>query len=85
MRHRDRSSAPTPGASRHDAMELGEAGADYVAFGIPPDVEDRAVAVERRLDLIAWWSEVFELPCVAFDVADAEEARTSRRGWRRLR
>jgi thiamine-phosphate pyrophosphorylase len=63
------------GRSRHDAMELGEAGADYIAFGIPPDVEDRAVAVERRIDLIAWWSEVFELPSVAFDVADAEEAR----------
>ena len=56
-------------------MELGEAGADYIAFGIPPDVEDRAVAVERRIELIAWWNEVFELPSVAFDVADAEEAR----------
>jgi thiamine-phosphate pyrophosphorylase len=63
------------GRSRHDAMELGEAGADYIAFAIPPDVEDRAVAVERRIDLIAWWSEVFELPSVAFDVADAQEAR----------
>jgi thiamine-phosphate pyrophosphorylase len=56
-------------------MELGESGADYIAFGIPPDVEDRALAVERQIDLIAWWSEVFELPSVAFDVADAEDAR----------
>lgn len=63
------------GRSRHDAMELGEAGADYIAFGIPPDVEDRTVAIERRIDLIAWWNEVFELPSVAFDVADAGEAR----------
>jgi thiamine-phosphate pyrophosphorylase len=63
------------GRSRHDAMELGEAGADYIAFGIPPDAEDRAVAVERRIELIAWWNEVFELPSVAFDVADTEEAR----------
>ena len=63
------------GQSRHDAMELGESGADYIAFSIPPDVEDRALAVERQIDLIAWWSEVFELPSVAFEVGDAEEAR----------
>jgi thiamine-phosphate pyrophosphorylase len=63
------------GRSRHDAMELGEAGADYVAFGIPPHVEDRQHAGERQVDLIAWWSQIFEVPCVAFDVADAEQAR----------
>ncbi|HEY8194266.1 MAG TPA: thiamine phosphate synthase [Hyphomicrobium sp.] len=62
------------GRTRHDAMELGEADADYVAFGIPPHVEDRARAAERQLDLISWWSEVFELPCVAFNVADADQA-----------
>jgi thiamine-phosphate pyrophosphorylase len=63
------------GRSRHDAMELGEANADYVAFGIPPHVEDRAKAEERQCDLIAWWSEIFEIPCVAFDVADADQAK----------
>ena len=62
------------GRTRHDAMELGEADADYIAFGIPPHVEDRARAAERQLDLISWWSEVFEVPCVAFDVADADHA-----------
>ena len=56
-------------------MELGEAGADYVAFGIPPHVEDRERAGERQIDLISWWSELFEVPCVAFDVTDAEQAR----------
>jgi thiamine-phosphate pyrophosphorylase len=63
------------GRSRHDAMQLGEAGADYVAFGIPPHVEDRVRAVERQIDLISWWSRIFEVPCVAFDVADANQAR----------
>ncbi|MFT3730116.1 MAG: thiamine phosphate synthase [Hyphomicrobium sp.] len=63
------------GRSRHDAMELGEAGADYVAFGIPPHVEDRAKATERQLDLVEWWSEVFEVPCVAFDVPECDIAR----------
>ncbi|MBS0250290.1 MAG: thiamine phosphate synthase [Proteobacteria bacterium] len=62
------------GRSRHDAMELGENGADYVAFGIPPHVEDREKAAERQRDLISWWSELFEVPCVAFDVPDSEAA-----------
>jgi thiamine-phosphate pyrophosphorylase len=59
------------GRSRHDAMELGESGADYVAFGIPPHVEDREKAAQRQRDLIVWWSELFEVPCVAFDVPDS--------------
>ena len=63
------------GRSRHDAMTLGEAGADYVAFGIPAHVEDRATAGDRQLDLISWWSEIFEIACVAFDVADAGQAQ----------
>ena len=63
------------GRTRHDAMEIGELNADYVAFGIPAHVEDRARAAERQLDLVAWWSNVFEIPCVAFDVAEAKQAR----------
>ncbi len=62
------------GRSRHDAMGLAEDGADYIAFGIPPHVEDRASAAERRLELIFWWSEIFEVPCVAFDVDSVEDA-----------
>jgi thiamine-phosphate pyrophosphorylase len=62
------------GRTRHDAMELGESGADYVAFGIPAHVEDRQRAAERQLDLVSWWSEVFEIPCVALDVATVEQA-----------
>jgi thiamine-phosphate pyrophosphorylase len=63
------------GRSRHDAMSIAEAGADYIAFGIPPHVEDRETAGERRRELISWWSEIFEVPCVAFDVETAEEAK----------
>jgi thiamine-phosphate pyrophosphorylase len=62
------------GKSRHDAMSLGEAGVDYVSFGIPPQVKDIAGAEARRLDMIAWWAEIFEIPCVAFDVASADAA-----------
>jgi thiamine-phosphate pyrophosphorylase len=62
------------GRSRHEAMVAGEAGADYVAFGIPDHVDDRVKAHKRRCELVAWWSEIFEVPVVAFDVARAEEA-----------
>jgi thiamine-phosphate pyrophosphorylase len=62
------------GRSRHDAMQLGEAGADYIGFGIPAHVDDRATAAARRLELVAWWSEIFEIPVVAFDVGSAAEA-----------
>ena len=62
------------GRSRDDAMALGEDGADYIAFGIPAHVEDRATAEARQCDLINWWSEIFEVPCVAFDVATPEHA-----------
>lgn len=59
------------GGSRHLAMELGEAGADYVAMARPAaDDED----YETREDMIAWWAEIFEVPCVAFDISGVEEA-----------
>jgi len=62
------------GRSRHDAMTLGELGADYVAFGIPPHVTDRETAKIRRLDLVQWWGDIFEVTAVAFDVETAQEA-----------
>lgn len=63
------------GRSRHDAMSAGEDGADYVGFGIPAFVKERDEAIERRAEMIAWWGDIFEVPCVAFDVESAEEAR----------
>jgi thiamine-phosphate pyrophosphorylase len=62
------------GVSRHTAMVLAEAGADYVGFGAPPHLKDRDKARMRRAEMVAWWAPVFEVPCVAFDVESREEA-----------
>ena len=64
------------GISRHAAMLLAEAGADYVGFGAPPHLKDRDKARARRDDLVSWCAEVFQVPCVAFDVETPEEAET---------
>lgn len=62
------------GGSRHEAMELAEAGADYVAFEPEPDLAADEAAAERD-DLTVWWADVFEVPCVAMGAADADTAR----------
>ena len=51
--------------SRHLAMLAGEAGADYVAFGAFFPTTTKDVNHQADIDLIKWWVEVFELPCVA--------------------
>jgi thiamine-phosphate pyrophosphorylase len=50
--------------SRHDAMGAGEAGADYVMFGEPAG--SRRPPFETVLERVSWWSEIFNVPCVAF-------------------
>lgn len=61
--------------SRHLALEAGEAGADYVAFGAfyPTDTKDPKAAAEP--DLLTWWQEMIELPCVAIGGITAQNAR----------
>jgi thiamine-phosphate pyrophosphorylase len=71
---RDRVIGVEAGVSRHAAMVLAEAGADYVGFGAPPHLKDRDKARVRRAEMVAWWAPVFEVPCVAFDVETDEEA-----------
>src|SRR5262245_21496903 len=62
------------GVSRHDAMSLAEAGADYIAFGAPAHLLDRSRARQRRDDLVTWWGEIFGVACVALDVETPAEA-----------
>jgi thiamine-phosphate pyrophosphorylase len=51
--------------SRHFAMEAGEAGADYVAFGSFFPTTTKEVSHHADPSILSWWSAVFELPCVA--------------------
>lgn len=51
--------------SRHFAMEAGEAGADYVAFGAFFPTTTKAVEHYAEPDILVWWQGLFELPCVA--------------------
>lgn len=55
--------------SRHLAMEAAEAGADYVAFGAFFDtatkVPQKGVLSRAHPEILTWWQEVMEVPCVA--------------------
>lgn len=53
------------GTSRHDAMDMAEAGADYVAF-------HQARLKPHEEPIIAWWSGLFQVPCIAADPVGPE-------------
>ena len=59
-------------ASRDLAMRAGEDGADYVAFGafFPSATKDASARADP--DVLSWWSELMELPCVAIGGITAE-------------
>src|SRR5262245_44946036 len=54
-------------ASRHDAMTAAERDADYVMFGEPRD--GVRPSLDAILERIAWWAEVFNVPCVGYVAA----------------
>jgi thiamine-phosphate pyrophosphorylase len=58
-------------ATRHDAMTAAEAGVDYVMFG-EPDPAGHRPSFESICERVAWWAEVFEIPCVAYAASLAE-------------
>ena len=51
--------------SRHLAMDAGEAGADYVAFGAFYPTTTKPSHYRPDPSILSWWSSVFEIPCVA--------------------
>ena len=52
-------------ASRHLAMEAGEAGADYVAFGAFFPTTTKQTEHRAEPELLHWWQGLMEIPCVA--------------------
>ncbi len=52
-------------ASRHLAMDAGEKGADYVAFGSFFASPTKPSEHRPEPEILAWWSNLFEIPCVA--------------------
>ena len=65
--------------TRHDAMLAGELGADYVMFG-EPDAAGRRPPFAAVVERVAWWAEIFEIPCVAFAEAADQAAELARAG-----
>ena len=51
--------------SRHLAMDAGDAGADYVAFGAFYPTTTKEVSHHPDPSILSWWSALFELPSVA--------------------
>lgn len=60
--------------SRHLAMVAGEAGADYVAFGAFFPTETKNPSSRADPELLTWWQETTELPCVAIGGVTLENA-----------
>ncbi len=65
-------------ATRHDAMTAAESGADYVMFGEPMD--GQRPAFDAIIERVAWWAEVFEIPCVGYAASLDEIGALARAG-----
>jgi thiamine-phosphate pyrophosphorylase len=61
--------------SRHLAMEAGEAGADYVAFGAFYPTATKETTHRPDPSILSWWSRLFEIPCVAIGGVNAQNGR----------
>lgn len=60
--------------SRHLAMEAGEAGADYVAFGAFHPSDTKAPPTMADSEILEWWQALMEVPCVAIGGITVENA-----------
>ncbi len=61
--YKDKSIGYGPIGTKHDAMTLGEDGAEYLAFSA------------SETELLEWWAKHFVVPCVAWGVSDLEQAK----------
>jgi thiamine-phosphate pyrophosphorylase len=60
--------------SRHLAMQAGEDGADYVAFGAFHPTTTKPSHYRPPPSILSWWSTIFEIPCVAIGGITPENA-----------
>ncbi|MFQ3596383.1 MAG: thiamine phosphate synthase, partial [Sphingomonadaceae bacterium] len=61
--------------SRHLAMEAGEAGANYVAFGAFFETGTKAVEHRATPEILSWWTALSPIPCVAIGGITPENCR----------
>ncbi|HTH18371.1 MAG TPA: thiamine phosphate synthase [Magnetospirillum sp.] len=61
--------------SRHLAMEAGEKGADYVAFGAFFPTSTKEAKHQADVDLLHWWSDLFTVPSVAIGGITVDNCR----------
>ena len=61
--------------SRHLAMEAGEAGADYVAFGAFFPTSTKETKHRPDPSILSWWATLFEMPSVAIGGITPENGR----------
>ena len=71
---RDAQIGVTCHGSRHLAMEAGEAGANYVAFGAFFPTDTKATTHRPELIELSIWQETMETPCVAIGGITVENA-----------
>ena len=61
--------------SRHLALEAGEAGADYVAFGAFFPSPTKPGDYAAKTDLLRWWAQFVEIPSVAIGGITVDNCR----------
>lgn len=61
--------------SRHLAMQAGEDGADYVAFGAFYETTTKPSNYRPQPVILSWWSALFEIPCVAIGGITPDNAK----------
>ena len=61
--------------SRHLAMEAGEAGCDYVAFGAFYPTTTKPSHYRPKPEILSWWAAIAEIPCVAIGGITPDNAK----------
>ncbi|NQW01407.1 MAG: thiamine phosphate synthase [Rhodospirillales bacterium] len=61
--------------SRHLAMEAGEQGADYVAFGAFYPTATKTAQHVAEPEILEWWSQIMLPPCVAIGGITVDNCR----------